>query len=432
MTCRSLRLVAILTVSAATFSACGGPSSVEPAAEPAPAPTVHVARALRDITVPRTPERVARGKYLTENLLQCFVCHSERDWTKPGAPPIPATKGAGAVWPGRPWLVAANLTPDAETGIGRWTDDMLLRAIREGIGHDGRTLHPQMWYSSFRALPDEDAEAVVAYLRSLKPIRRALAQTKIPEDEAKDLAVPEPLMAPVPLVTSHDVVQKGRHLALLADCAGCHTSWYTPKNPGLFGGGNLVTRGERASYSSNLTSDPSGLAHYDENIFREVMRTGHAKGRELSPIMPWIVFKNLNDDDLNALFAYLRAVTPAKHVIDNIDAPSACAICGGVHPLGKYNQPRQRTLVNNNLAMLESAVGTYRFDDGFQLRTVIEQGKFRLKFSDGTGCDLVTEDQLTFYCEGDIDYLEFVRDRNGVVTHVLNNRTDIGIRVGGR
>jgi hypothetical protein len=54
------------------------------------------------------------------------------------APPVAALKGAGAVWPDRPWLVAPNLTADVETGIGRWTDDMLLRAIREGIGHDGR------------------------------------------------------------------------------------------------------------------------------------------------------------------------------------------------------------------------------------------------------------------------------------------------------
>ena len=99
--------------------------------------------------LPRTPERIARGKYLSEGLLQCFICHSERDWTKPGAPPIPALKGAGLVWPGRPWLVAPNLTPDQETGIGRWTDDMLLRAIREGISHDGRPLHSQMWSYAF-------------------------------------------------------------------------------------------------------------------------------------------------------------------------------------------------------------------------------------------------------------------------------------------
>ena len=54
---------------------------------------------------------------------------------------------------------------------------MLLRAIREGISHDGRVLHSQMWYASFRALSDDDAESIVAYLRSLKPIRRVLPPT---------------------------------------------------------------------------------------------------------------------------------------------------------------------------------------------------------------------------------------------------------------
>ena len=92
----------------------------------------------------RTPERVERGRYLSEGLLQCFVCHSERDWKKPGAPPIPAMKGAGTC--GAAGLTAPNLTPDNETGTGTWTDDMLIRAIREGISHDGRVLHRQMWY----------------------------------------------------------------------------------------------------------------------------------------------------------------------------------------------------------------------------------------------------------------------------------------------
>src|SRR5688572_2902711 len=91
------------------------PAAPPPAAAPAEA-VVYTARPLRDITVPRTPERVARGKYLSEGLLQCFVCHSERDWKKPGAPPIPETRGAGVVW--RAGLVAPNLTPDVETGIG--------------------------------------------------------------------------------------------------------------------------------------------------------------------------------------------------------------------------------------------------------------------------------------------------------------------------
>ena len=95
------------------------------------------------------PSASSAGGISSEGLLQCFVCHSERDWKKPGAPPIPALKGAGYVWR-RPGLTAPNLTPDNETGIGTWTDDMLIRAIREGISHDGRVLHPQMWYRSFR------------------------------------------------------------------------------------------------------------------------------------------------------------------------------------------------------------------------------------------------------------------------------------------
>jgi mono/diheme cytochrome c family protein len=219
------------------------------------------------------------------------------------------------------------LTPDAETGIGRWTDDMLLRAIREGISHDGRVLHPQMWYRSFRSLPDEDTEAVVAYLRSLPPIRRALPATQLRPEQAKGLQVPEPITATVVWTTVPDPIQRGRRLANLADCAGCHTSYYTPTNPGIFGGGNLITRGDLKSYSSNLTSDPSGIPYYDGALFREVMRTGRVKGRVLSPLMPWTVFRHLDADDLNALFAYLGAVTPVTHVIDNIDKPTRCAIC---------------------------------------------------------------------------------------------------------
>ena len=410
-------------------AACGR-QEAPPAPAAALSERIYTPRPLRDISVPRTPERIARGKYLSEGLLQCFVCHSERDWTKPGAPPIPATKGAGAVWPGRPWLVAPNLTPDRETGIGRWTDDMLLRAVREGISHDGRVLHPQMWYSSFRGLPDDDAEAVVAYLRSLKPIRRALPATVIPPDRAKDLRVPPPITTPVTVPPPADVVQRGGRLVGLADCAGCHTSWYTPTNPGPFGGGNLIERGDLKTWSSNITSDPSGIPHYDEAFFREVIRTGRAKGREIGALMPWTAFRHLNDDDLNAIFAYLRAVRPVKHVIDNIDAPTKCAICGGEHPLGRYNVARPRTLVAADAALVRPAVGTYRFDSGFEIRVIVEGAKARLGFPGGNTCDLVTENQKVFQCSDSAeDQIEFVRDATGQVTHIMNNGADRGGKI---
>ena len=325
---------------------------------PVDPPRVHTARALRDITVPRTPERVARGKYLSEGLLQCFRCHSERDWTKPGAPPIAALKGAGAVLPDRPGLVAPNLTPDQETGIGRWTDDMLLRAIREGIGHEGGcsvadVVRTRSAASRMR-MPRQSSRTCDRCRRSGT---RCRARRSRPTP-SEGLKVPEPITAPVTLAAAADPVQRGRRLAVLADCGGCHTSWYTPRNPGWLAGGNLIERGTLKAYSANLTFAASGLPHYDEALFREVMRTGRMKGRELSPLMPWIVFRNLSDDDLNALFAYLRALPPVKHVIDNVAAPTKCEICGGEHPLGQYNRTAPAKLQEFALSSMRDTVGT--------------------------------------------------------------------------
>ncbi len=91
----------------------------------------------------RTQQRIERGKYLTE-LAHCFDCHSERDAK---GNQVPGMKGAGRVLPPeessilRPhFLVCPNITPDRETGAGSWSDLQLARAVREGIGHDGRIL----------------------------------------------------------------------------------------------------------------------------------------------------------------------------------------------------------------------------------------------------------------------------------------------------
>ena len=93
-----------------------------------------------------------------------------------GAPPNPAKLGAGvchtgpevADFPGK--LCVPNITSHATAGIGEWTDGEILRAIREGIGRDGRALFPMMPYTEYRKMSDEDAHAVVAYLRTLPAI----------------------------------------------------------------------------------------------------------------------------------------------------------------------------------------------------------------------------------------------------------------------
>src|SRR5512137_882344 len=245
------------------------------AAEPA-TPEYPRARPLTNRTFEASPARVERGRYLTEHLLQCFVCHSERDWDAPGAPIVAGRKGAGAVMSERAdrRIVAPNLTPDPETGAGRWTDDMFARAIREGIGHDGRALYWGMWYRSFAQLSDEDLAAVVVYLRTLPPVRNALPPTLLPPEElAENAKLPRPITAPVTGPAPGDTKALGRYLLNVADCAGCHTAWEAPRNAGLFGGGNEVGRGTRRAYSANLTRHESGVA-YPRETFIEVMHSG--------------------------------------------------------------------------------------------------------------------------------------------------------------
>ncbi|MBI4542958.1 MAG: hypothetical protein HY705_08010 [Gemmatimonadetes bacterium] len=89
-----------------------------------------------------TPETIARGAYLAMNVTGCIACHSDVESSQPGDPLVPEREGSGRDWgvvPGFPGRIRApNLTPDPETGIGRWSDGEILRAVREGVSRDGR------------------------------------------------------------------------------------------------------------------------------------------------------------------------------------------------------------------------------------------------------------------------------------------------------
>ena len=98
------------------------------------------ARPLTERRFDPTSQRVERGQYLATSVSGCVLCHSELDWQSPGFPAKAGTEGGGRSWAeeGLPWITAPNITPDLDTGVGRWSDDTLARAIREGIGLDGR------------------------------------------------------------------------------------------------------------------------------------------------------------------------------------------------------------------------------------------------------------------------------------------------------
>jgi mono/diheme cytochrome c family protein len=293
--------------------------------------------AMRVRTFEPTAARLERGRYIVDGPAHCFECHSEVDWRTPGSQPKAGKKGAGTEFAkyGIPWLVAPNITPDTETGAGTWTDEQLARAIREGIGHDGRRLFPVMPYSSFRQMSDEDLASVVVYLRSIEPVHNALPKTIIPEPLKASLPAHQPITEPVPSPDLSTPVSRGKYLVTIASCASCHT----PTKKQLEFAGGVSFKGPWGEVSSaNLTPDPSGISYYDEALFIKTMRTGHTGARQLSSIMPWGYFRNMTDEDLKAIFAYLQSLPPVQHRVDNTEVATACPVCGGHHGHGEMNR----------------------------------------------------------------------------------------------
>ena len=282
-----------------------------------------------------TPERVARGRYLAQSVLGCTTCHTPRDFTKHGAPPVAGMDFAGqpielAGFPGH--IVVPNITPDKVTGAGNWTDDQIARAIREGIKHDDTTLFPLMPYMLYKDLSDEDLASVVVYLRSIPPLRNPLPVSKVnfPVNYLVR-GVPQPVTGPVHGPDPADAMGRGKYLVNLG--CGCHQA----KDQLPFAGGEAL-RGPWGDVTSvNITPDASGIGYYSESTFITAMRTGYVGARELNQIMPYGEFKGITDDDLKAMFAYLKTLAPVKHRVDNSLPPTQCKLCKEKHGAGDQN-----------------------------------------------------------------------------------------------
>ena len=275
-----------------------------------------------DLTIDLTRERVERGSYLANTVLSCFACHTQRDWSKWGGPMIGPHGAGGESWvkeygfPGR--LFATNLTSDPKTGLGEWTDGEILRALREGIGRDGRGLFPIMPYAEYRRLSDEDAMAVVAYLRTLAPVDRSYPEPEIdfPMSFFSKLA-PEPLEAAVPEPDREEPAAYGEYLATVGGCRMCHTPIdfrHLPIEDQAFAGGQRFEGDWGVAVTANLTSHPEGIGNYTRenfvNLFRSFRHGVAEEPARPGSVMPWLSLCDLEDADLHAIFAYLQTVPP--------------------------------------------------------------------------------------------------------------------------
>lgn len=285
----------------------------------------------KDVKVELTPERLARGKYLVEVVGDCNGCHSVADESKFGTPVAPGGHLKGRVvakevgLPGD--FSAPNLTPDPETGIGNWSDGQLIRAIREGIGHDNRVLFPFMPYTEYRFMSDGDVEAIVAYLRSVPARRNPLPPSRIAFPVSLFIkSVPEPV-AKVAEPNRDNPAEYGKYLTTIAGCKFCHTPVErgSPVPGREFAGGHEFAGGAMRVVSYNLTPDnDTGLGTWTEEQFLKKFHDYEEYAEKGPPpatpenwtVMPWLAFSQLEPSDLKAIFAYLKTVPAISNAVE--------------------------------------------------------------------------------------------------------------------
>jgi cytochrome c553 len=283
-------LAGLVTAFCAALVVTGGIGFVaaySPGAEPAP-----------EFTVAKTPEQIARGEYLVN--LSCIGCHGAVDaegnpseqHPLTGGWNIAAAEGFGFMGD----MVTENLTPGGK--LAGYSDGELFRVLRHSINKDGDIL-PFMDLMPYKALSDDDTEAIIAYLRSLPAVESDIETG----DRLKFLGLvmkgagmlpAESGAASVSAPAEGVSAEYGEYVAVYGDCRGCH--------------GPDVT-GVPASPAGPAVPNPRPLVNtLTQAEFFEMMRTGVRPGSGPFPdTMPWQIAAKMTDNDLAALYAYLTA-----------------------------------------------------------------------------------------------------------------------------
>jgi len=267
-----------------------------------------------------------RGRYLVTTILACGNCHTPKD-ADGRAIGGRELAGGGVGFDIPPYAgVAANITPDRETGIGAWSDAEIKRAITHGARPArgplaGKPLAAPMAVNFLKALLPGDLDAVVAYLRSLPPVRNALpAPVYRAPVERESFAVADRGFSEADL---NDTVRRGAYLATIGHCLECHT----PMDKGallldsaLGAGGRpflpLFVKGLPARWtgavSRNLTSHRElGLGAWSDAEIKRAITQGIGRdGRRLAEPMAFAWYAGIRADDLDAIVAYLRTLPP--------------------------------------------------------------------------------------------------------------------------
>lgn len=254
---------------------------------------------------------IERGRYLMTSIVACGNCHT------PQGPdgPLPGMELAGGTPIELPGFVAytSNITPDPETGIGAWTDQQIITAIREGRRPDGTIIGPPMPIGMYRNMSDNDVRAIVAYLRSVPAVRNMVPESRY------DFPLPDsygPPVTGVPEPNRSDKLAYGAYLAGPAGhCMECHTAMvdgHFDFENGLGAGGFEIPGPWGVAVSANITPHPTdGIGGWTDQQIKDAITQGvRPNGERLSPPMAFAYYANMTEADLDAIVAYLRSLRP--------------------------------------------------------------------------------------------------------------------------
>lgn len=252
---------------------------------------------------------VKRGDYLVNGILTCGNCHTPKG---PQGDVMDKAYSGGLSWDEPPFKVTApNITQDKETGIGSYSDAELKQVLRKGIKRNGVPVAMIMPSGFYEIMTERDLDAVVAYLRTIKPVKNTVPDPvyKVPQGHPVPPGGDKPFTEPM----LSDKVKKGFYLVTIAHCMECHT----PMGPrgrefaSKLGAGGFEFPGPWGiSVSRNITSSKTkGIGAWTDDEIRRAITAGVSRdGGKLKPPMGYHYYATVTPDDLDAIIAYLRTV----------------------------------------------------------------------------------------------------------------------------
>jgi hypothetical protein len=277
-----------------------------------------------------TTERVERGRYLANTVNVCMDCHSTRDWSKFSGPITPGTLGKGGDrfdhsvgFPGI--YYSKNITP---AGISRYSDGELYRVITTGVSKEGNALFPVMPYSYYGRMDDEDIYSIIAYLRTLDPIENSVQESQSDFPMNFIINTIPGKGAPIKRPQPTEIIAYGAYMINAAGCAECHTQVDKGQiiaELKFSGGREFAFPDGSVVRSANITPDEeTGIGKLSKQAFIQKFKlyadSSYAprsvKPGDYNSIMPWTMYGNMKEEDLSAIYEYLKTVKPIRNSVE--------------------------------------------------------------------------------------------------------------------